>query len=144
MERTKKYLSQARYIMNRIKSLELQLEYLNNKALGPSGPIYDKDTFTLPRSLEAPFVKYLDPIDDVRKKINEGIEKLLKLQAKIKAVISLIDDPVVEIILIERYVNCLTFETIAENLHFSQSYVYKLHRTGLKLVKIPKEDSKVE
>lgn len=140
----KTYLNQARHLNNQIKSYELELEYVNNLALGPSGPNYQADTLraTTPQ-LKSSFQIYLDKITNLEKIISDEIDKLLNLKEEIMRTIAKINDPRLELILRERYVNCRNWEDISHDLNFSKVYIYKLHREGLNLIEVPQEYSKV-
>jgi len=130
------YLSQARLLNNRIKSYENELEYINALALGPSGPYYGPDKIKGPPNLQAPFIRYLDKIFELEKIINDEIDKLIQLKQQISKVIAEINDPKLELILRERYINCRNWEDIAFDLAYSQVYLYKLHKRALAMVKI--------
>ena len=139
----KKYLSQARLLNNRIKSFENELEYINTIALGPSGPSYGPNKIKQQPNLEAPFIRYIDKIIELEKMIHDEIDKLMALKREIAKTIAEIGDAKLEIILRERYINCRNWEDIALDHSYSQVYLYKLHQRALKLVKVPKEYSKV-
>lgn len=139
----KKYLSQARLLNSRIKSFENELEYINTIALGPSGPSYGPNKIKQQPNLEAPFIRYIDKIIELEKMIHDEIDKLMALKREIAKTIAEIGDAKLEIILRERYINCRNWEDIAVDLAYSQVYLYKLHQRALKLVKVPKEYSKV-
>lgn len=139
----KKYLSQARLLNNRIKSFENELEYINTIALGPSGPSYGPNKIKQQPSLEAPFIRYIDKIMELEKMIHAEIDKLMALKREIAKTIAEIEDAKLEIILRERYINCRNWEDIAIDLAYSQVYLFKLHQKAIKLIKVPKEYSKV-
>lgn len=137
----KEYLSQARLLTNKVASLQKELIYLNELASGCSSPRFDEIVVDKTRKKEAPFIKYIDKIFNMEKKIEEQINVLIALKEEINGAISEIDDPILEILLRERYINCLTWEDIAADLSYSLVYVYKLHQKALTLVKVPKEYS---
>lgn len=138
----KEYLSQARFLNSRIKSYELELEYYNNLALGPSGPNYEQDKIRQKPSLRAAFEIYFDKIMNLEKIIHDEIDKLLKLKAEITETIAKLNKPLSELILRERYINCRNWEDIAFDFGYSTVYLYKLHREALNLIEVPKEYSK--
>ena len=139
----RKYLSQARHLNNRIKSYENELEYINTIALGPSGPTYSQNKIKQAPSREAPFIRYIDKIMELEKIINDEIDKLIELKHQIAMTIAELGDTKLEIILRERYINCRNWEDIAIDLAYSQVYLFKLHQKAIKLIKVPKEYSKV-
>jgi len=69
-------------------------------------------------------------------KTENEIETELFNEAKenVQAVIKKIDDPDLEYLLTERYLEDSSWHSIAEDLGFSDSYVFKLHRRALFLV----------
>jgi len=139
----RKYLSQARHLNSRIRSYENELEYINTIALGPSGPSYGPNKIKQTPSLEAPFVRYIDKIMELEKIIHDEISKLIELKQEIAQMIAGVGDAKLEIILRERYINCRNWEDIAIDLAYSQVYLFKLHQKAIKLIKVPKEYSKV-
>jgi hypothetical protein len=138
----KEYLSQARFLNSRIKSYELELEYYNNLALGPSGPNYEPDKIRQKPSLKAAFEIYFDKIMNLEKIIHDEIDKLLKLKEEITETIAKLNKPLSELVLRERYINCRNWEDIAFDLGYSTVYLYKLHREALNLIEVPKDYSK--
>lgn len=140
----KTYLEQARYLNNRIKSYELEWEYVNNLALGPTGPNYQavKLRHTSSRQ-KASFEIYFDKLMELEKTINDELEKLLKLKEEIMQTIAKLDRPLLELVLRERYINCRNWEDIGLDLGYSKVYLYKIHRDALNLIEVPKDYSKI-
>jgi len=139
----KEYLNQARLLDRKIKSLQTELGYLNELASGCNTPSIDGVRVQKTADLKAPFIKYIDKIFEMEKKIEGEIEKLMALKEEISSTISEIGNPQLELILRERYVNCRNWETISESMGYSLVYLYKMHKQALTLVKTPKEYSKV-
>ena len=74
--------------------------------------------------------------------INELILTMIDLRlAEIEEAIATVNDPVMELVLTYRYINCYDWNDVAEKLGYALSHVYNLHRKALSLVKL-KDDSK--
>ena len=140
-ENVKKYLSRYYYLSLKLDSLKEEYRCLETLADGTSGCSFDEPRVQKTPSLKAPFIRYIDKLDKKKKEIDEKIEELLSLKEEILDAIATVDDPVMELVLTYRYINCWDWKAIAGKLGYVESYIFKLHRKALSLVKI-KEDSK--
>ena len=140
-DKIKQYLSQYYYLSKKIDSLKEEYHCLELLADGTQGCSYDEPRVQKTPSLKAPFVRYLDKLEKKRKQIDEKIEELLTLKEEIEEAIATVDDPVMELVLTYRYINCLDWNDVAEKLGYVTSYVFQLHRKALSLIKL-KDDSK--
>lgn len=141
-EDIKSFLGRYYWASLKVESLQRELEALETLANGTQGCSFDTPRVDKSPSLQAPFLKYIDKIDKARKKLDAKITELLELKEEIQTAISEVDDPLAEVVLTYRYINCMDWINIASKLHYTESYVYKLHRIGLFKIKI-KEYSKV-
>jgi hypothetical protein len=137
----KEYLQQYYFAKLKLDSLKTELFYLETLADGTQGCSFDKPRVDKTPTLEAPFIKYLDRIEKKRKQIDGQITKLLELEEEITEAIATVDDPMIEVVLRERYINCLSWGDIGKKLHYAEAHLYRLHREGLKKIQI-KDDSK--
>ena len=140
IDEVKQYLSQYYYLSQKIDSLKEEYQCLEVLADGTQGINYEPKAHMQP-SGKAPFIRYLDKLEKKRRQIDEKIEELLGLKEEIEEAIATVDDPVMELVLTYRYINCYDWIDIAKKLHYTESYLFKLHRKALSLVKI-KDDSK--
>jgi len=76
------------------------------------------------------YKKYLE------NEINDDIDKLLDLKAEITAVIETVEDEVLQLILLMRYINLKKWEYIAEKLNLEIRWLYRLHGRALEKVKL--------
>ena len=130
----KEYLSQHRLLDVKInKKLEEQvrLRELATKITpqsriggGGGGEISDRVGKTTAR------------IIDLENEINDDIDKLLDLKAEITAVIKTVDDDVLQLILLMRYINLKKWEYIAEKLNIEIRWLYRLHGRALEKLKL--------
>ena len=135
----KEFLQQYYYAKIKLDSLQTELAYLEELANGTQGCSFDTPRVDKTPTLQAPFIKYIDRIDKKKKQIDEQISKLLDIEEQISKVIEAINDPIAEVVLRERYINCLSWSAIAKKLNYVESYVYKLHRQGLAKIKLDNE-----
>lgn len=76
------------------------------------------------------YVEYTREIDDL-------IDKLLKLKLEINTVISTVNDYRLQTVLIEYYINCKTWEQVAESMSYDKRHVTRLHGQALQKIKMP-------
>lgn len=63
--------------------------------------------------------------------INAAIDALIDLRREIQGAIEKVPDENLQLLLTYRYIDGLSFEKIAEKLHYGYQWVYKLHRKAL-------------
>lgn len=73
----------------------------------------------------------------IKEEIEKNTAKLIKLSSVIKNAIYNINNLEVEYILEARYLNFKDWQRISDDLEISKNYVYRLHKKGLDLIKIP-------
>ena len=69
---------------------------------------------------------YIIKIDAIESSIEADVEKLVLLKNKITLIINKINDPVCKSLLSLRYLNCMSWEQVAEFMDYS--YVHVVHR----------------
>ena len=76
-------------------------------------------------------------IVDLENEINDDIDKLVDLKAEITTVIKEVDDPELQSLLEQRYLNFRTWEQIAVDMGYNVRHLYRMHDKALKKVGIP-------
>ena len=137
----KQYLSQYYYAYQKVDSLKEELRCLEQLADGTNTQPFDEPRVQKSPSLKAPFIRYIDRIQKKEDEISAKVEELFKLKEEIQAAIATVNNPVMELVLTYRYINFFEWNEVADKLGYTESYVYKLHRKALSLVKV-KDDSK--
>lgn len=140
-EETKKFLHRYYFLSLKIEALQKELECLETLADGTQGCSFDTERTSKSPSLKAPFIAYLDRLEKKRKQLNEKIQEALILKEEIETAIETVGDPLAELVLTFRYINCMDWREVADKLGYTESYVFELHRKGLQKVKL-KEHSK--
>ena len=127
----KEYLSQYRYINININSKIAQQQRLRELAtcVSPSsdGGGHNSGVSDKVGSLCA-------KIADLDAEINAEIDNLIDMQKDIMQTIGKVDNECLRTILTERYINCWTFEQIADDIHYSYKQTCRLH--GKALIKV--------
>ena len=83
----KEYLHQAYRLDQRIKSDTMEAQNLREMAGNVSAIQYDKDRVQTSQNTEAPFVRTLEKLWTLEKKIADELEKLSDLKKQIREVI---------------------------------------------------------
>ncbi|MDR1066263.1 MAG: hypothetical protein LBL35_02345 [Clostridiales bacterium] len=125
----KEFLSQMFYINDAIKTKQEQLARLRDMQSSVRTSIYGEKT----QSKSA-----YDRIADITAKIVDlendcimSISWFLDLKRKALEIIDLAEDPVQRTLLENRYINLKTWETIADDMHYSWDSVHRIHRKAL-------------
>lgn len=128
----KEYLSQAYLLYKSIKRKEIRIDAMRS-SLGVVATSYD-DT-RIKTSPHSPFESRLVMIVDLEEELKEEKEELEILKSQIWKSIRAIGDDKIETVMELRYISFENWPEIAEELGYSISYVYTLHREGLGLVR---------
>ena len=129
----KEYLSQAFELNKDIKRKEIRIDALKS-SLGVVATSYDDTRVkTLPHS---PFESRLTMIIDLENELKKDKEELENLKMEIWRSIHSIGNNTVETVMELRYIAFENWPEIAEELGYSLSYVFTLHRMGLEAVRV--------
>lgn len=126
----KEWLNHVRKLSDEIKQLKDAEKKAFSSACG-GGVSYEKEKIQISKvnSSEAKFIDYSDYSILVKNKT----EELERYQKEVLTAIYMIDDTVLRTLLIARYINCKTWERIAEDMGYSEKWVKTgLHSKALK------------
>ena len=126
----KQYLNQARTLEYAIKSKQEELYCLTEKSR------YIQNTALSERiqsSHNNNSNAIIDKIVDMENEINAEIEHLIDLKAEIRQKIALVYNPVYIAVLTDRYINCMTFEQIAERTNKDYRTVCRWYGEALQI-----------
>ena len=112
---------------------------LRGKGL-PKNPIY----FGQPgRRREGGRSQYaVGPICENDEERNHGIDVHVVVREQVQKAIRSVKDQTLETLLEYRYIDGLTWEDLAEKMHYSYQWVCKLHGKALECIVLPEEDEK--
>ena len=125
----KEYLSQARYLDNRIKSKLLQIDSLNELATRctPSYSDMPKSPNREGSRMESAILDIIELEDEISKDVVE----LVALKKEIVEVIKQVGNTEYQTLLEERYLCFITWEQIAVDMGYELRYIHKLHGKAL-------------
>ena len=135
MKEKRIYLEQAYRIDQRINCKMEQVSSLHSLTTKATSMITD-----MPGSPTRNIHKMEDiiaKIVDLENEINDDIDKLVDLKAEITTVIKEVDDPELQSLLEQRYLNFRTWEQIAVDMGYNVRHLYRMHDKALKKVRIP-------
>lgn len=129
----KEYLQQAQRLDTRIRFDLKELEHWRELSGRISGGGLEPRYGYAPRqSIDPPFVKCLDKVIDLEQKIKGEISALVDMKSEILEKIHTLDNVDQQSVLEFRYLSCMTWEQIAEEMRYSPRWIYKLHGMALK------------
>ena len=142
--KAKEYLSQALWLNQRIDNKLEQLERLKAMAMRVTTNLTQEKVsggYNERNPMENTIVKIMD----LEREVNGEIDKLINLKQEILETISLVDNPMAQLLLEMRYINRRTWGEIAEELGYSDRGIHKIHGRALKEIdEIRKKCSKVQ
>ena len=139
----KDYLSRYHNTKEKIKLLEKEIEEFIRLANSIPGISFDQLRVDGTKSLKAPFEKWIQKTLENEQKITLMRRRLPIIKGEIIGVINKIDDSKCKRLLIYRYIDWLSWDTIAKNLVYSSSTVRRWHEKALSQISFSEKD-KVE
>lgn len=126
----KDFLRQAYRLDQKIKSDLGELESLRETATRLRSPGFE-ESHNPNRPTEAAFVRYLDKVLEMEKKLNEEIDRLVDLKQEIREIIDGVANTDELMILRYRYILYYSWEDIASEMNFSLRWVHVIHSRAL-------------
>ena len=124
---SKEFLQRPMRLRWRIDALNLQKEQYEELANSIPGGNYDKPVVQKTRSNEAPFIKWIDKIMDIEKKIESMEAEYETAKAAVVKAIEKLPNPDHQTILIMRYLNEYSWADICDKLYISLSTAKRWH-----------------
>ena len=134
----KEYLSQARFLDNRINSKIQQVSSLNELATKCTATISDMPHS--PNSGGSTMADAVCKIIDLQEEINKDIDRLVDLKREIMGVIKSVPNVEYQTILEKRYLCFISWEQIAVDMNYSIQHIHRMHSSALKEIVVPKQD----
>ena len=125
----KEYLRTLRWTELSIETRKDELRRLDAEYTYLSGISYDRDR--VQTSPSGDMFPQSDRRIDLTIKIREDILAMQRLRADIIGKITGLDNPLYSQVLLERYVNYLSFDDIAEKMHYSYVRITHIHGEAL-------------
>ena len=134
----KEYLSQARFLDNRINSKIQQISSLNELATKCTATISDMPHS--PNKGKSTMADAVCKIIDLQEEINKDIDRLVDLKREIMGVIKAVPNVEYQTILEKRYLCFISWEQIAVDMKYSMQHIHRMHSSALKEIVVPKQD----
>lgn len=132
----KEYLHQAYRLDKRIQSDIDEMESLREMAISVSSPNWSERVQTSRRE-DANFVRSVERIMDLERRINSEVDNLMALKEQIRCVINEVMDADERMVLRYRYIHGFTWEQIGDELDADRTTVYRWHNRALKHATLP-------
>lgn len=133
----KQYLQQAYRLNELINSDLAELEQLKVLSRSVSSPNLSGTPSGGSRNTEPAFVRAIEKIIDLEKKVNSEIDRYVDLKAEIRETINRLSDNEEKVLLRCRYINFCTWDVICEKLCVSMRTVHRIHASALQNLKVP-------
>lgn len=131
----KEYLSQARFLDERINSKIQQVTSLNELATKCTSTLSDMPHN--PNKGNSTMADAVCKIIDLQEKINRDIDRLVDLKREIMKVIKAVPDVEYQTILEKRYLCFISWEQIAVDMNYSIQHIHRMHSKDLKEITVP-------
>jgi RNA polymerase sigma factor (sigma-70 family) len=132
----KEYLNQARHLDALINCRLREIDYWKDLSSGVSGSSFEPH-YNPNRPTEAPFVRYLEKIDEIQRSVEEKVAYLIKLRDEINSRIDMLDNREEQLLLRYRYLDGCTWEEIGRMLNVSLRTVHRIHGMALQHFPVP-------
>ena len=124
------FLNRPFILNNKINDKKIKLVFYRELSCSPSSPGFEEHFPSNPNT-KAPFVRYLEKIDDLEQEIAEDYKMLDEIKNEVDNAIDVVEDPMEQMILRYRYLEFLSMPDISVRMHYSLRWTKKLHRRAL-------------
>ncbi len=123
----RKYLSRYHNMKIKLKKLEDLYEHYTLMSESIPSTQFDQVRVSGTRSLEAPFVKWLNKAMEVHYEIEQIKKNLQNVKNEILSDICELDNPDYQRVLMYRYVDWLSWREIADKMFYSSASIRRMH-----------------
>ena len=124
------FLNRPFILNNKINDKKIKLGFYRELSCSPSSPGFEEHFPSNPNT-KAPFVRYLEKIDDLEQEIAEDYKMLDEIKNEVDNAIDVVEDPMEQMILRYRYLEFLSMPDISVRMQYSLRWTKKLHRRAL-------------
>ncbi len=133
------YLSQGRLLDQRINYDLKKLGELRQAACSLPGTAISGSKVQQSPSGDAPFVRALIRVEEMQEEINREIDMLADLKKQIMEVIHQVDREELQMLLVYKYLEGMTYEQIGEVLGVEKSTIFRWHREAISQITLPED-----
>lgn len=124
------FLNRPFILNNKINDKKIKLDFYRELSCGVPSPSFEEH-YSSNRNTKAPFVYYLEKIDELEREIEEDYRTLDEIKREVDKAIDNVEDPMEQMILRYRYLELLSMPDISVRMHYSLRWTKKLHRRAL-------------
>jgi len=132
----KDYLMKPTRLYQKIKKNEDCAAHWHRMASTVSAPAYDRERVAASRNTNAPFVAPLEKAIDLERVIQRQYGELAELKREVTAVIYLLEDPLAQLVLLNRYIRLMDWEDVLMELSLPRASMFRMHREALKELEV--------
>lgn len=133
----KDYLKQGRLLDQKINFNLRRLQEMKDGICSISSPQFKADKVQTSPDGDAPFVKALMQVEDMQEHINQEIDLLVDLRRQIDETIRSVPSNEYQLVLLYRYLEGRTWESIGASLGVGKTTVKRWHQEALIRVRMP-------
>ena len=133
----KEYLNQVRHLEALINCRLREIDYWKDLSSSVSGMRFDGMPHRTNRPTEAPFVRYLEKIEEIQRSVEEKVAQLISLRDEINARIDMLENHEEQALIRYRYIDGCTWEEIGHMLSVSLRTVHRIHGSALQNFSVP-------
>lgn len=126
----KEFLNRPFILNNKINDKKIKLGFYRELSCSASSPSFEEH-YSSTRNTKAPFVYYLEKIDELEREIAEDYKMFNEIKREVDTAIDKVEDPMEQMILRYRYLELLSMPDISVRMHYSLRWTKKLHRRAL-------------
>ena len=132
----KTYLCRYHNIQEQIEKKKLYIEFCHERASAIPGPVYGERINNPSPSYEAPFVKWIYRAIDAEDELKDLEDKAELAKQEIETAISKIEDETLQMILVYRYIDWLSWLEISNKVFWSIATVKRKHEIAIEMLNI--------
>lgn len=124
----KEFLNQIRRQEKLLRAVERERDQIRADMLNLKGArLTERVTGTKQSDLSEAYIR----LETYQERVSRRLDKLIELREQGKKLIAMVEDTDQQTILYDRYINCMSWEQIAVNMHYTYRWVLQLHGKAL-------------
>ena len=132
----KDYLEQPTKLYQKIKKNEECAANWRRIATTLSSTPFDRERVSTSRNTNAPFASPIEKAIDLEQTIQRQYGALAELKTEVSATISLLDDPMKQMILLFRYIQMMSWEDVMLAVSLPRCTMFWMHGEALKELEV--------
>ena len=133
----KTYLCRYHNLLERIERKKEYIDFCQKRADSIPGPKYGERVNNPSPSLEAPYVKWVYRGIEAEEELKQLEAKAEGTKHEIETAISELEDEEMQMVLVYRYIDWMSWEEISGKIYCSLATVYRKHREALEKLIVP-------